>query len=166
MFQALRKLKIQIAFLQEAANLGKKVAVLDFVKPSPIGTTWGNFFWMFKMCINFVVAWCFCFFAFLAWRFWDSYYFQCGTPTNSNTTDQDIVTWTLAFFNFLIFFFVQVLVEPASMWVASLKSSCIKQLYLDTAWRMQECLVGNLIKKVILTITLHWYFLVVAVGAL
>lgn len=44
MFQALRKLKIQIAFLQEAANLGKKVAVLDFVKPSPIGTTWGNFF--------------------------------------------------------------------------------------------------------------------------
>ena len=48
MFQALRKLKIQIAFLQEAANLGKKVAVLDFVKPSPIGTTWGNFFWMFK----------------------------------------------------------------------------------------------------------------------
>ena len=26
---------------KEAARLGKKVAVLDFVKPSPAGTTWG-----------------------------------------------------------------------------------------------------------------------------
>lgn len=30
-----------LACSKEAANLGKKVAVLDFVKPSPIGTTWG-----------------------------------------------------------------------------------------------------------------------------
>lgn len=30
------------AFLQEAANLGKKVMVLDFVVPSPRGTTWGE----------------------------------------------------------------------------------------------------------------------------
>lgn len=29
-------------FLQEAALLGKKVAVCDFVKPSPKGTTWGK----------------------------------------------------------------------------------------------------------------------------
>ena len=28
--------------LQEAAGLGKKVAVCDFVKPSPAGTTWGE----------------------------------------------------------------------------------------------------------------------------
>jgi len=27
--------------LQEAAKLGRKVAVCDFVKPTPIGTTWG-----------------------------------------------------------------------------------------------------------------------------
>lgn len=26
---------------QEARSFGKKVCVLDFVKPSPIGTTWG-----------------------------------------------------------------------------------------------------------------------------
>ena len=26
---------------QEAATLGKRVAVLDFVKPTPIGTSWG-----------------------------------------------------------------------------------------------------------------------------
>ena len=25
-----------------AANMGKKVAVFDFVKPTPIGTTWGE----------------------------------------------------------------------------------------------------------------------------
>ena len=31
-----------IFILQEAADLGKKVAVLDFVKPSPVGTTWGQ----------------------------------------------------------------------------------------------------------------------------
>lgn len=30
-----------LACSKEAANLGRKVAVLDFVKPSPIGTTWG-----------------------------------------------------------------------------------------------------------------------------
>lgn len=30
-----------LACSKEAANLGKKVAVLDFVKPSPPGTTWG-----------------------------------------------------------------------------------------------------------------------------
>ena len=30
-----------LAASKEAAALGKKVAVLDFVKPSPIGTTWG-----------------------------------------------------------------------------------------------------------------------------
>ena len=29
-------------FLQEAAGLGAKVACLDFVKPSPRGTTWGK----------------------------------------------------------------------------------------------------------------------------
>ena len=28
-------------FLQTAANFGAKVACLDFVKPSPPGTTWG-----------------------------------------------------------------------------------------------------------------------------
>lgn len=26
---------------QEAAKFGAKVAVLDFIKPTPIGTTWG-----------------------------------------------------------------------------------------------------------------------------
>lgn len=31
-----------VIILKEAANLGKKVAVLDFVKPSPIGSTWGE----------------------------------------------------------------------------------------------------------------------------
>ena len=31
-----------VNILKEAANLGKKVAVLDFVKPSPVGTTWGE----------------------------------------------------------------------------------------------------------------------------
>merc|ERR1712210_439328 len=30
-----------LAASKEAAKLGKKVAVLDFVKPSPAGTTWG-----------------------------------------------------------------------------------------------------------------------------
>ncbi|XP_068714521.1 thioredoxin reductase 1, cytoplasmic-like isoform X3 [Montipora foliosa] len=30
-----------LACSKEAAKLGKKVAVLDFVKPSPVGTTWG-----------------------------------------------------------------------------------------------------------------------------
>jgi hypothetical protein len=30
--------------LQEAAGLGKKVAVFDFVEPTPTGTTWGMFF--------------------------------------------------------------------------------------------------------------------------
>ena len=30
-----------LAASKEAASLGKKVAVLDFVKPSPAGTTWG-----------------------------------------------------------------------------------------------------------------------------
>uniref|UniRef100_A0A2L2XZH9 thioredoxin-disulfide reductase (NADPH) n=1 Tax=Parasteatoda tepidariorum TaxID=114398 RepID=A0A2L2XZH9_PARTP len=30
-----------LAASKEAAKLGKKVAVLDFVKPTPIGTTWG-----------------------------------------------------------------------------------------------------------------------------
>ena len=30
-----------LAASKEAARLGKKVAVCDFVKPSPIGTTWG-----------------------------------------------------------------------------------------------------------------------------
>ena len=29
-------------FLQAAALMGKKVAVFDFVKPTPIGTTWGK----------------------------------------------------------------------------------------------------------------------------
>ena len=29
--------------MQEAANLGKKVALLDFVKPSPQGTSWGMY---------------------------------------------------------------------------------------------------------------------------
>ena len=28
--------------MQEAAGLGRKVAVCDFVKPSPAGTTWGK----------------------------------------------------------------------------------------------------------------------------
>ena len=30
-----------LAASKEAASLGKKVAVMDFVKPSPMGTTWG-----------------------------------------------------------------------------------------------------------------------------
>ena len=30
-----------LAASKEAARLGKKVAVCDFVKPSPAGTTWG-----------------------------------------------------------------------------------------------------------------------------
>ena len=30
-----------LAVSKEAAALGKKVAVFDFVKPSPAGTTWG-----------------------------------------------------------------------------------------------------------------------------
>ena len=30
-----------LAASKEAASLGKKVAVLDFVKPSPAGSTWG-----------------------------------------------------------------------------------------------------------------------------
>ncbi|KAJ7353844.1 thioredoxin reductase [Desmophyllum pertusum] len=30
-----------LACSKEAANLGRKVAVLDFVKPSPVGTSWG-----------------------------------------------------------------------------------------------------------------------------
>ncbi|XP_073228349.1 thioredoxin reductase 1, cytoplasmic-like isoform X2 [Porites lutea] len=30
-----------LACSKEAADLGRKVAVLDFVKPSPVGTTWG-----------------------------------------------------------------------------------------------------------------------------
>jgi thioredoxin reductase (NADPH) len=30
-----------LIFLQEAASLGKKVAVCDFVVPSPQGTVWG-----------------------------------------------------------------------------------------------------------------------------
>ena len=30
-------------YLQEAADLGAKVAVLDFVKPTEKGTTWGEF---------------------------------------------------------------------------------------------------------------------------
>lgn len=30
-----------LAAAKEAANLGAKVAVLDYVKPSPIGTKWG-----------------------------------------------------------------------------------------------------------------------------
>ncbi|XP_022804785.1 thioredoxin reductase 1, cytoplasmic-like [Stylophora pistillata] len=36
-------------FRQEAAILGRKVAVLDFVKPSPIGSTWG----IGGTCVNF-----------------------------------------------------------------------------------------------------------------
>jgi hypothetical protein len=31
-----------LACSKMAAGLGAKVAVLDFVKPTPIGTTWGN----------------------------------------------------------------------------------------------------------------------------
>ena len=30
-----------LAAAKEAANLGKKVALCDYVQPSPIGTTWG-----------------------------------------------------------------------------------------------------------------------------
>jgi hypothetical protein len=30
-----------LACAKEAAKLGKKVALLDFVTPSPVGTTWG-----------------------------------------------------------------------------------------------------------------------------
>lgn len=30
-------------FLQEAATLGKKVMVLDYVVPTPLGTSWGKF---------------------------------------------------------------------------------------------------------------------------
>lgn len=30
-----------LACAKEAADLGKKVALLDFVVPSPVGTTWG-----------------------------------------------------------------------------------------------------------------------------
>ena len=30
-----------LACAKEAANLGAKVGVADFVKPSPIGTKWG-----------------------------------------------------------------------------------------------------------------------------
>ncbi len=30
-----------LALSQEAAKFGKKIGVFDFVKPSPIGTTWG-----------------------------------------------------------------------------------------------------------------------------
>ena len=33
-----------LACSKAAAGLGAKVAVLDFVKPTPIGTTWGNLF--------------------------------------------------------------------------------------------------------------------------
>ena len=33
-----------LACSKAAAELGAKVAVLDFVKPTPIGTTWGNLF--------------------------------------------------------------------------------------------------------------------------
>ena len=35
-------------YLQEAADLGAKVAVLDFVKPTEKGTTWGE--WV--LCIG------------------------------------------------------------------------------------------------------------------
>jgi pyruvate/2-oxoglutarate dehydrogenase complex dihydrolipoamide dehydrogenase (E3) component len=28
-------------YMQEAAKLGKRVAVCDFVKPTPVGTAWG-----------------------------------------------------------------------------------------------------------------------------
>ena len=31
-----------VLYFQEAADLGKKVCCLDFVKPSPQGTTWGE----------------------------------------------------------------------------------------------------------------------------
>ena len=30
-----------LAAAKEAANLGKKVALCDYVQPTPIGTTWG-----------------------------------------------------------------------------------------------------------------------------
>jgi len=30
-------------FLQEAATLGKKVMVLDYVVPTPLGTSWGKY---------------------------------------------------------------------------------------------------------------------------
>ena len=30
-----------LAAAKEAANLGKKVALCDFVQPTPVGTTWG-----------------------------------------------------------------------------------------------------------------------------
>lgn len=32
---------------QVAADLGKKVVVFDFVKPTPLGTTWGKYFSFF-----------------------------------------------------------------------------------------------------------------------
>ena len=32
-----------LACSKAAAELGVKVAVLDFVKPTPIGTTWGKY---------------------------------------------------------------------------------------------------------------------------
>ncbi|UYV83729.1 TXNRD1 [Cordylochernes scorpioides] len=34
-------ISLSLVEAQEAARLGKKVAVLDFVKPTPLGTTWG-----------------------------------------------------------------------------------------------------------------------------
>ena len=32
-----------MVFFQEAAALGKKVAVCDYIQPSPAGTTWGKY---------------------------------------------------------------------------------------------------------------------------
>jgi pyruvate/2-oxoglutarate dehydrogenase complex dihydrolipoamide dehydrogenase (E3) component len=49
LLQSLRVIFVQVvgggsgglAAAKEAANLGKKVALCDFVQPTPFGTTWG-----------------------------------------------------------------------------------------------------------------------------
>lgn len=46
-----------VAFLQEAANLGKKVMVLDYVIPSPRGTTWGELLCSGFSALTYIVCW-------------------------------------------------------------------------------------------------------------
>lgn len=43
-------------FFQEAAAHGKKVALLDFVAPTPQGTTWGKNLWHLKSHVFIVVV--------------------------------------------------------------------------------------------------------------